>query len=330
MALDGKLLALARKQLEDIRHHNEDAQAAHRQEVYARLPRVQQIDTALRGQMRELAGLTLWGGKAVSEDLAKLEAENLQLQQERRTLITAAGYPADYTDDRYNCPDCRDTGYTDGRMCSCLRRIYNALVTQQLSTLLRGDERFSKFDLGLYPDLPNENGNNPRECMAIIRDFCEAYARQFDGRGPNLAFSGGPGLGKTFLSACIAKVVSENGWSVAYDSAAACLGAFEKERFSRDPEEKSAAVATVRQYLSCDLMILDDLGTEMNLPFSHSLVYQIVNERLVNRRKTVLSTNLSVDDIGRRYGEAVLSRIRGEYQIAWFFGEDIRKLKRDQ
>lgn len=325
MALDGKLLALARKQLEDIRHHNEDAQAAHRQEVYARLPRVQQIDTALRGQMRELAGLTLWGGKAVSEDLARLEAENLRLQQERRTLLTAAGYPADYTDDRYNCPDCRDTGYTDGRMCSCLRRIYNALVTQQLSTLLRGDERFSKFDLGLYPDLPNENGNNPRECMAIIRDFCEAYARRFDGRGPNLAFSGGPGLGKTFLSACIAKVVSENGWSVAYDSASACLGAFEKERFSRDPEEKSAAVATVRQYLSCDLMILDDLGTEMSTPAAQSALYTLVNSRLTAGKQTIISTNLSERELEQQYTPQIASRLLGEYQWLHFLGTDIRR-----
>lgn len=325
MALDGKLLALARKQLEDIRHHNEDIQAARRQEVYARLPRVRQIDLTLRGQMRDLAKLTLHGGRAITEDLPALEADNLRLQQERRTLLLSAGYPADYTDDIYACPDCRDTGYTDGKLCGCLRRLYNAQVTKHLSKLLRGDERFSKFELSFYPDIPDENGNNPRECMSIIRDFCETYARRFDGQGPNLVFSGGPGLGKTFLSACIAKVVSEDGWSVAYDSAAACLGAFEKERFSRDTEERAAAGAAVRQYLSCDLMILDDLGTEMNTPAAQSALYTLVNHRLTAGKQTIISTNLSEWELEQQYTPQIASRLLGEYQWLHFLGTDIRR-----
>lgn len=325
MALDGKLLAQARKQLDDIRHHNEDLQSARRQEVYARLPRVRQIDGALRAQMRQLAQVTLAGGKTVEADLAALEAENQRLQAERRGLLTAAGFPADYTDDRYDCPRCRDTGYRDGRLCDCLRRLYNAQVTRQLSGLLRGDERFSRFEPALYPDVPDENGDNPRECMGIIRDFCETYARQFDGKGPNLVFSGGPGLGKTFLSACIAQVVSENGWSVAYDSAAVCLGAFEKERFSRDADERAAAGATVRQYLSCDLMILDDLGTEMNTPAGQSALYTLINSRLTAGKQTIISTNLSERELEQQYSPQLASRLLGEYRWLHFLGTDIRR-----
>lgn len=325
MALDGKLLALARKQLDDIRHHNEDKQSARRQEVYARLPRVRQIDAAMQMQMRQLAQITMRGGKTLAQDLAALEAENRQLQEERRRLLTAAGFSPDYTDDLYDCPACRDTGYAEGRMCDCLKKLYNAQVTKHLSKLLRGDERFAKFDLTYYPDAPDENGDNPRECMAIIRDFCETYARGFDGRGPNLVFSGGPGLGKTFLSACIAKVVSENGWSVAYDSAAACLGAFEKERFSRDADEKFAAAATVRQYLSCDLMILDDLGTEMNTPATQSALYTLINSRLTAGKQTIISTNLSERDLEQQYTPQLASRLLGEYQWLRFLGTDIRR-----
>lgn len=327
MALDGKLLALARKQLDDIRHRNEDLQSARRQEVYARAPRVRQIDAALQTQMRRLAQVTMAGGKTLAEDLAALEAENRALQDERRALLTGAGFPADYTGEVFDCPNCRDTGYQNGKMCGCLRRLYNAQVTKHLSKLLRGDERFSRFELGLYPDSPDGNGDNPRECMAIIRDFCEAYARGFDGHGPNLIFSGGPGLGKTFLSACIAKVVSENGWSVAYDSASACLGAFEKERFSRDGDEKAAAGATVRQYLSCDLMILDDLGTEMNTSAAQSALYTLVNHRLTAGKQTIISTNLPEQALEQQYSPQIASRLLGEYQWLHFLGSDIRRLE---
>ncbi len=325
MALDGKLLALARKQLDDIRHHNEDLQSARRREVYARIPRVRQIDGALQGQMRRLAQVTMAGGKTLADDLAALEAENRALQDERRARLAGAGFDPDYTGEVYDCPDCRDTGYVNGKLCHCLRRLYNAQVTKHLSKLLRGDERFSGFDLSFYPDIPDRNGDNPRECMSIIRDFCEAYARGFDGQGPNLIFSGGPGLGKTFLSACIAKVVSENGWSVAYDSASACLGAFEKERFSRDGDEKAAAGATVRQYLSCDLMILDDLGTEMNTSAAQSALYTLINHRLTAGKQTIISTNLSEPELEQQYSPQIASRLLGEYQWLHFLGSDIRR-----
>ena len=177
MALDGKLLALARKQLDDIRHHNEDLQSARRREVYARIPRVRQIDGALQGQMRRLAQVTMAGGKTLADDLAALEAENRALQDERRARLAGAGFDPDYTGEVYDCPDCRDTGYVNGKLCHCLRRLYNAQVTKHLSKLLRGDEQFSGFDLSFYPDIPDRNGDNPRECMSIIRDFCEAYGR---------------------------------------------------------------------------------------------------------------------------------------------------------
>ena len=145
MALDGKLLAQARKQLDDIRHHNEDKQSTRQREIYGKLPAVRQIDLQLQLQMRELASIALSGKKTVKEDVTRLEGENLRLQARRRELLMAAGYPADYTDDRFNCPDCNDTGYVSGKMCRCLKRLYNAQVTKKLSNLLKGDESFAKF-----------------------------------------------------------------------------------------------------------------------------------------------------------------------------------------
>ena len=141
---------------------------------------------------------------------------------------------------------------------------------------------------------------------------------------------GGPGLGKTFLSACIAREVSARGFSVAYESAPAALGEFETQRFSRDPEEAGAAAAKVREYLNCDLMILDDLGTEMTTSFTVSALYQLVNTRLTESRQTIISTNLDDGEILRRYGGQVASRLSGEFELLSFAGSDIRRLRKEQ
>lgn len=327
MALDGKLLAQARKKLEDIRRHNEDTQSARQREIYAKLPTVRNIDLRLQNQMRELASIAMRRG--AQAELKALEEENLALQARRRELLIAAGYPADYTDDIYDCPDCQDKGYrTDGRMCGCLKRLYNAEVTRDLSGLLKGDERFSMFRLDYYSSQPDHNGNVPREIMEIILTMCKNYALKFSRSSANLVFTGGPGLGKTFLSACIARTVSEKGYSVAYESASAALSAFEKEKFSRDMDETAAAGAKVRRYLDCDLLILDDLGTEMNTAFTQSALYTIINQRLIDGRQTIISTNLDENALAAQYSPQITSRLLGEFQWLRFIGSDIRQLKR--
>ena len=140
----------------------------------------------------------------------------------------------------------------------------------------------------------------------------------------------GPGLGKTFLSACIARVVAERGFSVAYESASAALGAFEAQRFSRDTAEGESAASRVREYLGCDLMILDDLGTEMVTSFSVSALYQLVNTRLGAGRQTIISTNAGFDELARKYGPQIMSRLEGEYLLLPFSGRDIRLLRKER
>ena len=156
--------------------------------------------------------------------------------------------------------------------------------------------------------------------------LCRAYAESFGAQSPNLLFTGEPGLGKTFLSASIARVVSASGHSVVYDTAGHIFARFEAQKFGRDDGEN--ADTAVSRALGCDLLILDDLGTELMTSFVHSAMYQIVNTRLITGKKTVISTNLSPDELGRRYGAPVLSRLQGEYQMLLFFGEDIRRQKR--
>ena len=162
----------------------------------------------------------------------------------------------------------------------------------------------------------------------MVSEACKRYAENFSESSRNLLFQGGTGLGKTYLSACIARVVAARGFSVCYDTASAALDNYEKAKFSRDTEEGEAAAVRIRRMESCDLMILDDLGTEMPTPMAQSALYTLVNNRLVNGKKTIVSTNLSNDELAKRYTPQIASRILGEFQCLPFLGTDIRRLKR--
>jgi DNA replication protein DnaC len=140
----------------------------------------------------------------------------------------------------------------------------------------------------------------------------------------NLFFNGAPGLGKTFLSACIAHVVADSGRSVVYDTASSIFSKFEDFKFSRT-NDKEEARSEMNRYLECELLIFDDLGTEMSTEFTTSVLYEIVNTRLATGRKTIISSNLTLDEMRRRYSEQIMSRLEGEYQVLTFRGEDIRR-----
>lgn len=322
MALDGKILARAR---ERIAHRHADNVAEHclRQEkIYALIPEIRRIDARLRTQMSELVGLTIKRSADLTDALSALEEESLALQVKKAELLNERGYPADYLEDIYSCPKCKDTGFIGSAMCSCLTQEYNRQLTSELSTLLKNnDERFESFDLSLYGEA--------REAMSIVFDTCREYAASFSERSMNLLFQGGTGLGKTFLSACIARVVAQNGHSVCYDTAASALEAFELKKFARDAETAEKAATRVERMLECELMILDDLGTEMLTQISISALYTLINTRLVEGKKTIISTNLTDAELARRYTPQICSRIDGEFLKLPFAGTDIRMMKKE-
>ena len=322
MALDGKLLARARENLENLHANNVAEHYLRQEKIYSRIPEIERIDTRLRTQMTELVGLTIRGGAELNTAIKTLEDESLALQAKKAELLVERGYGMDYLDDIFSCPACRDTGYVGGKMCSCLKAMYNAEVTRELGTLLKNsDECFEKFDLSLYGDA--------RESMEIVYNTCREYANSFSDRSMNLMFQGGTGLGKTFLSACIARVVAGNGHSVCYDTASSALEAFETKKFSRDAQAAENAAVKVERMLDCELMILDDLGTEMPTPMSVSALYTLINTRLVNGRKTVISTNLTDAELSKRYNPQICSRLEGEFTKLPFFGSDIRLTKKE-
>ena len=335
MTHDGRLLARAREALEDERRENQAEQQRRTDLIYHRIPEIESIDRRMRSQMSDLVRLTLSKPADLSHRLEKLQKENLDLQMRKAELLHAQGFPIDYLDEIVSCKVCGDTGMVDGRLCACMERRYNRELTKELSVLLRsGDESFERFDLSLYPDTPEqESGVSARSAMRIVFSACRGFADSFPdvpANLRNLLLRGESGLGKTYLSACIARSVAERGYSVCYDTASAALEAFEKQKFSRIPEEAEAAALRAERMLSCDLMILDDLGTELATPAAASALYTLINTRLTRSLHTVISTNCSDDELRRRYSPQICSRLFGEFLELPFYGNDIRLMKRSQ
>mgnify|MGYP005759936997 CR=1 FL=1 len=333
MAYEQNVLRRAAERLEDQRRRREEAQNARRREIYAAIPRVAEIDRQLRRTIVDIIAASLRQGNDPVPAIGVVRDKNLDLQAERADLLVAHGYPADALDDKPACPRCSDTGWRGAVMCDCLKSLCAQEQIKELSKLLDlGEQSFDTFSLDVYSPSPwRGSGISPRENMEMVYEICLNYAQKF-GRFyfNNLFLSGAPGLGKTFLSACIARTVSENGFSVVYDTAVNIFSRFEDRKFSRDAEDTREARDETRRYLSCDLLILDDLGSEMTTPFVQSALYTLINSRLTADRRTVISSNLSMEDVRRRYAPQIASRLEGEYRVLPFFGEDIRLLRKQR
>ena len=326
MSYDAVVISRATEKLEQIRRKRERELEARRDEVALRVPRVAQIDARLRRTLLDVARATFRGGDP-TEEINALRDENLALQAERERLLAAAGYPADVLEDKPACAKCGDKGWIGGKMCDCLKVLCAQEQIKELSKLLDlGEQSFQNFRLDYYStEIDPAMGISPRENMTRVLEICRNYAQKF-GKFyfDNLFLFGKPGLGKTFLSACIARVVSENGFSVVYDTAGSIFSAFEAQKFSKDDEDAREAKEETNRYLNCDLLIVDDLGCELTTAFTQATLYTLINSRLVAGKRTIISSNLSPDELRRRYTPQIASRLEGEYRALPFFGEDIR------
>ena len=331
MSYDGKLMAQARAQFEADKNKRSAAFRRRREELYRREPRLAEIDARLRGTVTQVLAASLRHGKDPAQAVAALREENLALQEERAKLLVQMGCEADDLTEKPHCKACRDTGYKkDGDLCDCLKAYYITAQNRELSRLLNiGGQSFDCFNMDYYSRVPwPEYGMSPYENMDLIRETCYRYACNFGPKSGSLFLTGTPGLGKTFLSACIAREVSRRGFSVVYDTAAHVFSEFETHKFRRgSEEEQEEAAADVRRYLACDLLIVDDLGTELVTPFVQDVLYQLINTRIVSEKKTIINSNLTEAEVRRRYSPQIASRLSGEYRMLTFFGEDIRKLK---
>ena len=330
MAYDSNIVRRATARLEEQKRRRQEKTERLRRQVYAREPRLEQLDRQLRRTVVELAAASLRRGGDLGETVRTIREKNLEIQQQRAVLLGALGLPEDALDDKPACAKCGDMGWRGAQMCDCLKALCAQEQIRELSKLLNlGEQSFDTFRLDYYSDQEwPGRGTTPRANMDLVYEICLNYAQKF-GRFnlKNLFLTGAPGLGKTFLSACIARSVAEQGFSVVYDTAGEIFAQFENRKFQRDAEGVQSAVDETRRYVNCDLLILDDLGSEFTTPFVRSALYELVNLRLVREKHTVISSNLTLEEIEKRYSPQIASRLSGEYYLIRFFGDDIRKIK---
>lgn len=297
-----------------------------REMLEAKFPRIAEIEREITQAGARTARIIVNGGN-VKEQIEKLAQENLAQQQELNELLHKVGVPEDYMEPHYVCPKCKDEGYVDGKRCDCLKKLLREEAYQKLNRLSPLElSRFENFDLALYSDQPNaKTGLSPRKKMEDNFHFCKRYAESFSLSSPSLLMIGATGLGKTHLSLAIAGEAISRGYGVIYGSAQNLISQLERERFGRgtQPGEDSTSLL-----LDCDLLILDDLGTEFITPFVLSAIYNIVNSRLISARPTIINTNLLLSELKERYSERIISRMTGAYRVLWFDGRDIRQLRR--
>ena len=323
MAYSAEVVQRARQRLAQAREDRESENRQHLAAAYQRLPRLREIDIELRRTMAQAAQAAFLQGSDGRELLEQAKQQNLALQQERQMLAETCFEPG-YLDDSPLCHICGGTGYVGSNMCECLRELCRQEQKKEVSILSGSTDSFQKFRLDYYPDrIDPKYGASPRTIMERNFQCCRRYALSFSGDAGNLLFVGGTGLGKTFLSACIARTVADRGFSVAYETANHLFSKLEQAKFNPSEEARREA----DRLLTCDLLIIDDLGTEMPGQFVTAALYSLLNDRLLAGKPMVISTNLNVEEMNRRYSPQIASRLHGNFQRLTFVGEDIRVLK---
>ncbi len=310
----------ARRELERRRNEAESLQRKRHDEAAAKIPEI----TALENEMAQAALSVIKAlsmGKDSVQYVKQLEEASLSAQKKRAGLLKANGFPEDYLKIKYHCSLCEDKGFSGGKICKCHKEILRNAAYEKLCSRISIDKyKFSNFSLDYYPD--SGSGITPYKRMRSIFNFCKSYAADFSAQSPSVLMQGDTGLGKTHLSLAIAGEVIKHGYGIIYASAQNILSRLENEKFGR-----ADFADTEKNLLECDLLILDDLGTEFCTQFTVAAVYNIVNSRLLNGRPTIISTNLSVKQIQDTYTPRIASRILSDYQILQFDGTDIRQLK---
>ncbi len=294
-------------------------------EINERIPEIAEINHKLFSTSRNIMRL-ISNGESTKENIDALRRQNQQGQLIIKRLLAANGYREDYLEieSLYTCPKCSDTGYCGGTFCTCLTSLASKLAAAELNKSAQVNLcSFDTFNLNYYKGYKTENGFDCYAAMERIYLFCTEYAKSFSTDSPSILMFGNTGLGKTHLSLSIASAVLEKGYSVLYDSVINFLRQIENEHFGRDTSGKD----TLSMLLECDLLILDDLGTEFDTSFYQSAIYNIINTRINRGLPTIISTNMDWDGISHKYNERITSRIFATYVNHHFVGYDVRLRK---
>lgn len=297
-------------------------------EVFAKVPRIREIEEEMDRFGIRMLNLLANGECDETRAVSGIMAENKEYLKERERLLDIHGFDKDYLTVSSVCPICEDSGFDGNSICKCLKKEITdcALREANMSVALAG-QTFDKFNLSYYSDeYVEEYGCSPRENMQAILKECMAYADNFEKTDENLLLCGGCGLGKTFLSSAIANRLLEKGVDVLYVSCNALFPILEDMHFGRDVSERAAYI--IKKLNDCELLILDDLGSEFVTQFTSAELFRIINNRQISGHKMIISTNLNRTQLSKTYNERIASRITGGFSILEFLGEDIRKIKK--
>ena len=323
MNFSPQAVAKACEELKMLRNTAEEAQKARLEQVYVKIHQIAQIDQEL--SLTALALIKTLSEQNRDEAFSKIKLNNIELQKKRGDLLEASGYSRDYLDMKYNCPVCEDNGYINQTMCKCLEK----LCGHHQKNLLQGSADvkgcgFDKVRMEYYSnEVMPDYGVSAQEYMAGLIKLLQQYSEGFDAGSKSLFFGGSTGLGKSFMATSIAKDVCGMGFYVVYESAFGLFSDLEAEHFNRDGERQ----VSNKRYFDCDLLVIDDLGTEMTTAFTVAALYNLINMRLVNKKSTIITSNLTSESISSRYSMQIASRLDGDYVKVEFIGKDIRKVK---
>lgn len=325
MAVDPAVYREALSVLSRRRTEATQRAAALRERMRALNPRVITIEQKMAASAGQVVQAVL-NGSGTETAVARIRDENLALQRELADILHAAGETADNFEPLYTCPSCRDSGFCDGKRCACLETLIREgsvrALAQSAHTVLPS---FAALTADVYSDKPDAaDGSSPRSRMERVLAFCRRYGEEFSERSPSLLLRGPTGTGKTQVSLAIARLAAEKGHFVLYGPTGRLFHRLEQEHFGR------AEGNGLEEMTGCDLLVMDDLGTEFTGSFSASCLYELLNTRLLAGLPTLISTNLTADQLSARYGEAITSRIIGVFQPVVFYGSDVRldKLRR--
>ncbi len=326
MSYPKEIAEMSREILNERRERAELALNERRVRISRVAPHILQLEREMASTSARIAGAVL-SGENVQQRLAKIREFNLAKQQELKDALAAAGFAANALEVQYQCPLCKDTGNNNGKLCECARQLQKGLMYERLGAVSPlTDSTFEGFSLYYYSDTPADgNSVSDRAIMKKALQECTKYATNFSPAASSLLLIGAPGLGKTHLSIAIACAAIEKGFDVIYVPFHTLLSKLEAARFGKTSEEFQDYLSPV---LNCELLVLDDLGSEFSTSFSTAVLYDIINTRQLQGAPTIINTNLKQSELSTRYGDRIRSRLLGCYRIIMFAGSDVRLQKK--
>ena len=326
MGLMNYQMDIVLREYERTRLNNNHLKTLRHEEVCSRIPQYKKLEKKLASLAFEAAQLSLRGDDSAQKNLQK---QTTQIIKQKRKLLQEAGYPISYLETIFHCRDCEDTGYINNEKCHCFKKAIVDLLYDQsnLKSQLK-QHTFENFRLDYYPDdyIEETTGLTPLDNIKNVLSVCKDFVTYFKKGSGNLLFYGNTGVGKTFLSHCIAKELIEEGNTVIYLTSLELFDILEKCKFDKSTNDSKNYVS-YSYIMQCDLLIIDDLGTELNNSFISSQLYGCIDSRLLSNKSTIISTNLSFDDLSSHYSERIFSRLTSQYTLLKIIGDDIRLKK---